>query len=217
MIGPALDLLAWLTEFATTYWEIGVFLASFLGSLIIFVPIPYYLLVSSVSLVFDPTIVAVVSASGATLAKTVIFQVSYMGRRLVSEATEKRLRPFERFVSRYGWIAAFLAAATPVPDDLIYVPLGLAHYDLKRFLPATLMGKLILTALIAWGSRLSLVWVTILIEGIHDLRIAVLSGAILIGVIAASVYAIVKLDWGKLLGKWFPWTLEEDDAATAKP
>ena len=39
--------------------------------------------------------------------------------------------------------AAFVAAATPIPDDLVYVPLGLAKYNPKRFFIATLTGKLV--------------------------------------------------------------------------
>jgi hypothetical protein len=52
--------------------------------------------------------------------------------------------PFQRLVKRYGATAAFVAAITPIPDDLVYVPLGLAKYCPRRFFVATLSGKIIL-------------------------------------------------------------------------
>ena len=42
--------------------------------------------------------------------------------------------------------AAFFAAATPIPDDLVYVPLGLAKYNPKRFFIATLTGLFLVRA-----------------------------------------------------------------------
>ena len=52
--------------------------------------------------------------------------------------------PFQKLVKRYGGSAAFVAAATPIPDDLVYIPLGLAKYNPKRFFVATLLGKFVL-------------------------------------------------------------------------
>ena len=54
--------------------------------------------------------------------------------KLSKKKTRKRMRPFERLVKRYGAGAAFFAAATPIPDDLVYVPLGLAKYNPTSFL-----------------------------------------------------------------------------------
>ena len=39
----------------------------------------------------------------------------------------------------------------------------------------------------------------------------------IIGVIGATVflgvilYLLLKVDWGKIIGKWFPWTMVEED------
>ena len=54
------------------------------------------------------------------------------------------MKPFQKLVKRYGGSAAFVAAATPIPDDLVYIPLGLAKYNPKRFFVATLLGKFVL-------------------------------------------------------------------------
>ena len=72
----------WITDpvILHTYGYIGIFLTSFLGSLIVFVPVPYFLVVAAASAdhMFDPTLIGVFSALGATAAKVIIFH-SYDG------------------------------------------------------------------------------------------------------------------------------------------
>jgi len=206
------DLLYWLTDPAimNTYGYLGLFGASFLGSLLLFVPMPYFFLVviASTSSNFDPTIIGIVSAIGATTAKVMIFQLSYTGSKLMSKSAENRLRPFMRLVSKYGGIAAFLAAITPIPDDLIYIPLGLARYGRMKFILFTLAGKIIFTMSIAWGVRLSLDYISFFITDVSDTSGAILITMIFFVLAIITIYTIIKLDWARVLGKWFPWTLE---------
>ena len=131
-----------LFPFAPEVGYLGLGLVNFFGSLIPFIPLPGFLLLATMSVgnQFDLHVLALLSAITATVAKQIIFYVSYGGRRIINEKTRKRMRPFERLVKRYGAAAAFVAAATPIPDDLVYVPLGLAEYNAKRFFIATLSG-----------------------------------------------------------------------------
>ena len=208
------DLLYWLTDPAivNTYGYLGLFGVSFLGSLLLFVPMPYFFLVviASTSQNFDPTIIGIVSAIGATTAKVIIFQLSYTGSKLMSKSAENRLRPFMRLVSKYGGIAAFLAAITPLPDDLIYIPLGLARYGRMKFILFTLAGKIIFTMSIAWGVRLSLDYISFFITDVSDTNGAILITMIFFVLAIITIYTIIKLDWARVLGKWFPWTLENE-------
>ena len=206
----ALNIWSWLTDQAAilSYGYIGIFGLSFAMSLIVFVPMPYFIPLALASVILDPNIVSFSSAVGATLAKTLIFRAAYIGHRFIGEETHKRIRPFERLVWRYGWVAAFVAAVTPIPDDVIYIPLGYIKYSFWRFVVATFIGKFIFTLFIAWGARLSITYVYLFVEGIADIRIAVGVTAILAGIVIAMVYTILRLDWGRILGRWFPWTLE---------
>ena len=119
--------------FAPEVGYIGLALVSFIGSLIPFVPVPSFILLATMSVgeQFDLHILALVSAFTATIAKQIIFYASYGGRRMISEKTKKRMKPFQKLVKRYGGAAAFVAAATPIPDDMVYIPLGLAKYNPK--------------------------------------------------------------------------------------
>ena len=132
--------------FSSEVGYLGLALVSFFGSLIPFVPIPSFILLVTMSTggQFDIHILAILAAVTATLAKQIIFYLSYGGRKIISEKTKKRMLPFQRLVKKYGAAAAFVAAATPIPDDLVYVPLGLAKYNPRRFFISTLLGKLVL-------------------------------------------------------------------------
>jgi len=200
--------------FASEVGYIALTLVSFLGSLIPFVPIPSFVLLATMSVgdQFNIHILAIIGAVTATAAKQIIFSISYGGGRIISEKTRKRMRPFERLVKRYGGTAVFFAAATPIPDDLIYIPLGIAKYNPRRFFIATLSGKLILSymiVLIAHFVGLSLL--DPLVENIEDSS-TIYIGMIVFGVsLAVIVILLLRLDWARVLGRFAPWTLDTDE------
>jgi len=90
-------------------------LVNFFGSLIPFVPLPGFLLLATMSVgnEYNLHALALISAVSAAIAKQIIFTISFGGRKIMSEKTRKRMRPFERLVKKYGAAAAFVAAATP--------------------------------------------------------------------------------------------------------
>ena len=197
--------------------EIGYFglsLISFFGSLIPFVPIPFVIFLATMAALgdqFNIHILALLSAISATAAKQIIFYLSFTGRRILKEKTRKRMRPFERLVKRYGAAAAFIAAATPIPDDLVYIPLGLAKYDPKRFFLATFAGKVVLSYIVVLGSHFFGDAFKSFLQKIEDptpIYIGIVAFGVLLTVI---VILMLRLDWAKILGKAAPWTLEDDE------
>ena len=203
--------------FAPEVGYIGLALVSFIGSLIPFVPVPSFILLATMSVgeQFDLHILALVSAFTATIAKQIIFYASYGGRRMISEKTKKRMKPFQKLVKRYGGAAAFVAAATPIPDDMVYIPLGLAKYNPKRFFIATLSGKIVLCYIIVLISHYTgLSILEPILEDIDD-PFAIYAGMIVFGAImTAIVILLLRLDWERILGRVAPWTLDDDEDAT---
>jgi len=193
---------------------LGLTIVSFFGSLIPFVPIPSFVLVATMAAgeQFDIHILVLIAALTSTAAKQIIFYVSYGGRKIISEKTKKRMLPFQKLVKRYGGSAAFVAAATPIPDDLVYIPLGLAKYNPKRFFVATLSGKIVLfyvIVLISHYTGLSLL--EPVLQGIDD-PLPVYIGIIALGVaMTLVVILLLRLNWEKILGRIAPWTLDDDD------
>jgi len=200
--------------FAPEVGYIGLTLVSFFGSLIPFVPLPSFLLLATMSVgdQFDLHVIALISAFTATGAKIIVFSVSYGGRRIIGEKSRKRMRPFERLVKKYGAAAAFFAAATPMPDDLIYVPLGLAKYNPKRFIVATLAGKIVLSYVIVFGSHyFGLSLVEPFLEDIENVNTIYIGIAVFAAIMTAVVILLLKLDWQRIMGRFAPWTLDENN------
>lgn len=203
-----------LFPFASEVGYIALSLVSFFGSLIPFVPIPSFVVLATMAVgdQFNIHILAIIGAVTATLAKQIIFYLSYGGGRIISEKTRKRMRPFERLVKKYGGAAAFIAAATPIPDDLVYIPLGLAKYNPRRFFLATLAGKFILSYIIVLVAHfVGLSILDPLLENIEDTSTIYL-GMIVFGVIlTVMIILLLRLDWEKILGKMAPWTLNNKE------
>ena len=203
-----------LFPFAPEVGYLSLGLVNFFGSLIPFIPLPGFLLLASMSVgdQFNLHILALLSALTATVAKQIIFYVSYEGRHILNEKTRERMRPFERLVKRYGAAAAFVAAATPIPDDLIYVPLGLAKYNPKRFFIATLTGKIVLSySIVLISHNLGISLVEPFLKDVHDVTIVYVGIIIFGAMMTAVVVLLLRLDWKRILGKFAPWTLDESN------
>jgi len=204
-----------LSSFYSDSGYIGILVISFIGSIIVFIPVPYFpiLISSALNKDFDPHLIALSSALGAVLAKIIIFIASYYGRNILSNKTKTKMQPLQKLLSKYGAIGAFLAALTPIPDDLIYIPLGLAKYSAKKFAIATFLGKFIFGEIIVWGTVFlgrpimeEVLSVSDASNQISTIVVTVLTVALLILVL----FFTFKVDWSKIIGRWFPWALNED-------
>ena len=202
-----------LFPFAPEVGYVGLALVSFFGSLIPFVPVPSFLLLATMAVgdQFDIHILAISSAVFSTVAKQIIFYASYGGRKIIKKETRKRMKPFERLVKRYGAGAAFFAAATPIPDDLVYVPLGLSKYNPKRFFIATLTGKLVLHYVIVLAAHfLGLSIVEPFLEDIDDATPVYIGIIVFAAMMTTVIILLLRLDWAKVLGRFAPWTLNDN-------
>jgi len=122
------------------------------------------------------------------------------------------MRPFERLVKKYGAAAAFFAAATPMPDDLIYIPLGLARYNPKRFIIATLTGKIVLSYIIVFTSHyMGLSLVEPFLENVEDVSTIYIGIAVFAVMMTVVIILLLKLDWQRIMGRFAPWTLDENN------
>ncbi|MGH9993338.1 MAG: VTT domain-containing protein [Nitrososphaera sp.] len=192
----------------------GILLLSFIFSIIPFIPVPYFpiLITAALNKNFDPHLIALSSAAAIVAAKTIIFFASYYGRAILSEGTKTRMRPLQRVVSRYGWPGAFIAAATPIPDDIVYIPLGLAKYSPWKFVTATFAGKLVMSEAIVWGSIIvGRPFIDSVLSDTTNTTGLVIGVVISVAILAATVYYSLRIDWARIIGRWFPWALKDED------
>ena len=191
---------------------LGVLLISFIGSIIVFIPVPYFpvLVTATLNKNLDPHIIALTSAVGAVAAKMIIFYGSYYGRNILSSKTKKRIMPLQRLLGKYGWVGAFTASVTPIPDDLVYIPLGLAKYNPWKFATAVFAGKLILNEMIVAGTIFVGRPFVDMLSTEEITPVYLVTGAVVSAVILGLIiYIYLRIDWSKIIGKWFPWTLSE--------
>ncbi len=206
--------LDWLFTLFDSFGYLGVFTASFIGSIIVFVPVPYFpvLVAAALSEKLDPNLISLVSAVGVLLAKMIIFYASYYGRSVLSEKTKQRMFPLQKVLRRYGGFGAFIVALTPIPDDVVYIPLGLARYSPWKFAIATFSGKFILNEIIVWSSViLGRPFIESFISTDIDplfLTLGIIASVVLLAII---VYLSVRVDWARIIGKWFPWAVDSSD------
>ena len=194
---------------------LGVLVISFIGSIIVFIPVPYFpvLVTATLNRNLDPHVIALSSAVGAVAAKMIIFYGSYYGRNILSSKTKKRIMPLQRLLGKYGWVGAFTASLTPIPDDLVYIPLGLAKYNPWKFATAVFAGKLLLNEMIVAGTIfIGRPFVDMLSAEEIDPLYLITGAIVTAAVMGLIIYFSLRIDWSKIIGKWFPWTLNESTA-----
>lgn len=193
---------------------LGILIVSFIGSILVFIPVPYFpvLITAAFNKQLDPHIISLSTAAGAVIAKLIIFYASYYGRNILSTKTKKRILPLQRVLSKYGGLGAFLAALTPIPDDVVYIPLGLAKYSPWKFALSTFLGKFLLSEIIVLGTiNLGRPFAELInseASGSSSTQIAIIVGSIAILVLVIIFY--LKIDWSKLIGRWFPWAVDDN-------
>ncbi|MHA2362027.1 MAG: DedA family protein [Candidatus Thorarchaeota archaeon] len=101
-------------------------------------------------------VVGLIVAVAATIAK-LIHYYAVRGSRVVLSSERKQAIDREKVrVEKWGALALFIAAASPVPDDPLIVYVGLTRYCVPKFLVSYFVGKVAITlagALI--GSQIS--------------------------------------------------------------
>jgi uncharacterized membrane protein YdjX (TVP38/TMEM64 family) len=128
----------------TQYSELGytgIFLFTLASNATLIFPLPGPLAALAGGSLFDPVIVAVVAASGATLGEMTGYLAGFTGKHLVEP--RPRLVQIKTWIERYRLVPIFVLAAVPNPFfDLAGVLAGMLRIPLTHFLLVTWAGKL---------------------------------------------------------------------------
>jgi membrane protein DedA with SNARE-associated domain len=191
-------------NFALQYGYMGIFLISLLGATSVFVPIPSTVVIFILSSqpAFDPFLIAVFAGAGAAVGELSGYLIGLGGRKVIGEKYKRKMDILTKLFQRFGPVVIFVFALTPLPDDLLFIPLGVMRYKLIRaFIPA-LIGKFASNLIVAYAGRF-------LIYAIRDFFGAEGEGmSLLIGTILAVVLLVVvllimfKVDWEKRAEKY---------------
>ncbi|MHC3129445.1 MAG: DedA family protein [Candidatus Bathyarchaeota archaeon] len=189
-------LLDWMEQFAHQFGYFGVFIISFIGSVSVVFPVPYTIVIYLLGAVLDPFFVAVSGGLGSALGEFSGYALGYYGRTVVSEKRRRKMDYMVKVFDRYGPAAIFFFALTPLPDDLLFIPLGVMRYPFwKAFIPA-LFGKMLMTFILAYSGQQSIAIIETLFAGSGLLGTAITSALLIL-----IIVAMIKLDWEKLFEK----------------
>jgi len=186
----------WLKNIAMQYGYLGIFITSFIGAMSIVIPIPYTALIFFMGKILDPILVAFSAGFGSALGEFFGYLMGYYGRAVISEERKRKVDYILKVFNRYGALTIFIFALTPLPDDLLFIPLGIMRYSFtKAFIPC-LLGKITMSLILAYSGAASIGFIETLFGGEEGSLWMMIVSAILL---FAVIVIMLKVDWEKLL------------------
>lgn len=155
--------------------------------------ISYYIL----GITMDPLYIAIAGGLGSAIGEIGGYMLGYFGQALIDEKYKRRMSYLVKIFNRYGPVLVFLFALTPLPDDLLFIPLGILRYNfVKVFIPC-LLGKLCMAYTVAYAGKMSFVVIRSLFG--DSGWFAVILTLILLVI---TLVAILRVDWEEIFKKY---------------
>ena len=165
----------------------------------LFVPIPYTIVIFTLGGLpgFEPLWIAIAAGLGSAIGEFSGYLIGVGGRKAIGQKYRTKMDFLMKLFKKFGPIAIFIFALTPLPDDLLFIPLGVMRYNLVRaFIPA-LIGKFLSNLIIAYSGRWSLEIISELF-GLEGEGSSFIIGTV-IGIILMIIVIVImfKVDWEK--------------------
>jgi membrane protein YqaA with SNARE-associated domain len=184
---------------------LSILLVSFGVNMIPFASPSNLLVASSAALLVDsdPLSIGVLVALGATSAKLIHYAISFFVGKHVGEEHRKRLETAAAKTRRWAPLAVFIAAATPIPDDPVIIPLGLMKYSPAKFAISYFAGKLLVAVAGAFlggvGEQLLSGYVSQVVLAINSIVLTIAIAVVLLKVDLSRIgeQVLKKIGWGR--------------------
>jgi membrane protein YqaA with SNARE-associated domain len=196
------DIINWLLSLSTQYGYFGIFLISLIGALSIFFPIPYTVVIFALGQTYEPIWIAVAAGLGSSIGEFSGYLLGFGGRKVIGEKYKRKMDVLMKLFNKFGPFLVFLFALTPLPDDLLFIPLGVMRYSIIRvFIPA-LIGKFLMNLIVAYSGRFSIQLIKQVFGVESDWITAVIGMALAIVLLIIVLVIMFKVDWEKYLEKY---------------
>ena len=201
VVAAIAGLLDW-ENYLLQYSYVGVFAISLIGAMSIIVPIPYTFIILTLGMEgMNPLLLTVAGGLGSGVGEFSGYILGYYGRSVISEKQQRKMGYMMRVFDRYGPITIFLFALTPLPDDLLFIPLGMLRYKfVKAFIPS-IIGKTLMCAILAYGGQFfGNILSVIFGESTPEMKllISIITAIALVFILVA----MLKIDWEKVFEKY---------------
>jgi membrane protein YqaA with SNARE-associated domain len=137
---------------------IGIFIISLFGTSSIFFNAAYYSLVYAMGAtpIYNRFILILSSSMGAALGDFVSYAVGYGASKLIIKTKYFKYFEFgEKWFKKNGFLTIIFFTLTPLPDDIVGIVAGSAHYAKMKFYLGCLVGKFVQTALLIYAGKFS--------------------------------------------------------------
>lgn len=195
------QLLSW-QELAVTYGYLGVFLAMFVGNLTIMIVFPATVVPFLVAAAgADAFWVGVASGVGADLGEFSGYVLGYLGSGLVANRYPDSYAMLRRIIAKRAWavwVLLFLFSLFPLPDDVLFIPLGIARYGWWKVMIPSLLGKTMAGWAIAYGGAVSadVLAQRTLSSGTVFIQLGVLA------FLVVFTYALMRIPWNVVIKRF---------------
>jgi len=175
----------------------SIFLLSLASNSIPFVSIPYLGVVAGYSIIYRdlPSRVSIIllSALGASLGKVLIYFIGRAFRVKLGDVSKSNVELFKKVARKSLFFAVLVFAATPLPDDVIYIPIGIMKYPLTHYFTAVLLGKTVLTSTVALYAS----WMAYIAE------VNLLVIPALVAVTFLLSYLVIRINWASVINAFY--------------
>ena len=213
LVSPIAVIYNWLLDVSLVLGYLGDFLISFLGNATVLIPFPYmgvtFILggltdeITS-EFLFDPWLVGILSGLGAVFGEMTGYLIGFGGGQLIDS---KQRNAFVNYVGEHPRAIPFVLwvlAATPLPDDVLILPLGAAQYPWWKVMIPQFIGKTMFMTFVAWSGRIGLSIIGTLI-GSTDPTSLISRGVEVASVflIVLAIYVLIRIDWTRMISGRF--------------
>jgi len=194
-----------------------VFTVCVIGNLLPF-PTPYAFIVVPAALSFVNFfwLIALVASGGALIGESVGYLVGRAGRESLkrSKRNIEKIEDWRLLINkrpRLVMFLVFLFGLTPLNDDNIMIPIGLAGFDFKRTVFSCFLGKLGMMMALAVGGAFGISWLGSLAGSGEASTTGWIEGLIIIAITLAIIWIMFKIDIKRFLKE--KYSVEELKAA----
>ncbi len=144
------SLIAFSQWFSETYGLFGTFIISILESFIF--PVPTAVIIAPVTAFgIDPLLITLAATSGSVLGALIGYGLGLrLGRPVAEKLFKKHIQRVERWFDRWGEWAVLIAAFSPIPFKVFTWTAGMFRLDIRKFLIASVIGRLAQFAIAAY-------------------------------------------------------------------
>ena len=150
-------------EWLVTLGYLGAFLAPLIGVFTYYL-LPWPLIIFLLGDLLNPLVVALLGATGATAGTYLYYFLGVGIEKILPERFKSGIEKGKRYIEKYGMLAIFFFAITPLPDEIVWIPVGIMGYDKRRAMVSCWLGKFILIAALSFAGFYGLQYILDMVQ-----------------------------------------------------